>query len=385
MFDRAELECVGQEFNIVVLGDIAHVEMGQSPDSRNVFEDPCLGYPFLQGNAEFGVVSPEPKYGCIRPAKLAKVNDVLISVRAPVGAINVADRNYCIGRGLAAIRISGIKTSLAAYLIACQSNALQRVAQGTTFEAINKNDLLTLQLLIPPKDELSIIAQILDTLDTSIRETEAIIAKLKAVKQGMLHDLLTRGLDANGELRPPQPEAPHLYKESPLGWIPREWNTCALGDVADSLVDGPFGSNLKTAHYVADPGVRVVRLQNIQLGEYDDSDQAFISSQHAASLARHCVTGGDVLIASLGDNNYPVGRACGYPVELPNAINKADCFRFRARDGLRNAFVVLFMNGLGAREQVRRYEQGVTMKRINLGNLRRVMVSIPSLHYRTLF
>ncbi len=73
------------------------------------------------------------------------------------------------------------------------------------------------------------IGQILDTLDTAIRETEALIDKLKAIKQGLLHDLLTRGIDANGQLRPPQSEAPQLYKESPLGWIPREWEISRLG------------------------------------------------------------------------------------------------------------------------------------------------------------
>lgn len=77
-------------------------------------------------------------------------------------------------------------------------------------------------------DEQQKLAQVLDTLDTAIHETEAIIAKLKAVKQGLLHDLLTRGIDANGELRPPQVEAPHLYKESPLGWIPKEWDAVKL-------------------------------------------------------------------------------------------------------------------------------------------------------------
>lgn len=75
---------------------------------------------------------------------------------------------------------------------------------------------------------------VLDTLETSIRQTEAIIEKLKLVKQGLLHDLLTRGIDANGELRPSQTHAPHLYKDSPLGWIPVEWEVlplCELGDV----------------------------------------------------------------------------------------------------------------------------------------------------------
>lgn len=235
----------------------------------------------------------------------------------------------------------------------------------------------------PVKDfsqgEQRAIVQILDTLDTAIRETEALIDKLKAIKQGLLHDLLTRGIHPNGQLRPPQSEAPQLYKESPLGWIPREWEVDLLGSVAESLIDGPFGSNLKTAHYVGNPGVRVVRLQNIQQEGYDDSDRAFISDKHAISLSRNQVVGGDVLIASLGDDNYPVGRACCYPADLPNAVNKADCFRFRANSRCQNEFITLFMNCALVRRQVRGYEQGVTMKRINLGNLRRILVTLPEL------
>lgn len=225
------------ELDSLALSDIAHVEMGQSPDSRYVVEDPFQGIAFLQGNAEFGAVYPEPKFGCLRPAKRCKANDVLISVRAPVGAINVADRDYCIGRGLAAIRGQGIKASLLGEVVARQSIALRRVAQGTTFEAVNKQDLLTLKLSLPPKTEWTQLAQVLDTLDTAIHETEAIIAKLKAVKQGLLHDLLTRGIDASGELRPPQAEAPQLYKESPLGWIPKEWDFAPLV----SKIDFPEG------------------------------------------------------------------------------------------------------------------------------------------------
>lgn len=243
---------------------------------------------------------------------------------------------------------------------------------------LNKATMAEMTLNLPPPEEQAKIAQVLDTLDTSIHETEAIIAKLKAVKQGLLHDLLTRGITANGELRPPQAEAPHLYKESPLGWIPLEWEVAPLGELSESLVDGPFGSNLKTAHYVENPGVRVVRLQNVLAGQYDDSERAFITERHAASLVRNRVTSGDVLIASLGDASYPVGRSCCYPAGLPDAINKADCFRFRSGPRCRNEFVMLSMNCAAARKQVRGYEQGVTMKRINLGNLRRVEIALPS-------
>ncbi|MGP5310238.1 restriction endonuclease subunit S [Vreelandella alkaliphila] len=83
------------------------------------------------------------------------------------------------------------------------------------------------------EDEQKNIATILDTLDTQIRQTEAIIAKLQQVKQGLLHDLLTRGIDENGQLRPPYEQAPELYKDSPLGWIPKEWALVALNDIAE--------------------------------------------------------------------------------------------------------------------------------------------------------
>ncbi len=226
-----------KDFKKCRLGDISHIEMGQSPDSRFVFGNPFLGYPFLQGNAEFGVVSPSAKFGCIQPAKLVKENDVLISVRAPAGDVNIADKNYCIGRGLAGIRIGDIAPTLSAKLIQHQSAKLRRVAQGTTFEAISKSDLQTLILRIPPSAELPVIAKVLDTLDTTIHQTEAIIEKLKQVKQGLLHDLLTRGVDANGELRPSYEQAPELYQASPLGWIPKEWSTKPLSD-SINLISG---------------------------------------------------------------------------------------------------------------------------------------------------
>src|SRR5690606_37618566 len=108
--------------------------------------------------------------------------------------INLADRNYCIGRGLAAVRGHGIKPSLLAEIVARESPALRRVAQGTTFEAINKNDLLSLRLSLPSRTVWPKIAKVLETLDTAILQTEAIIPKLKPTKQGLLHHLLTRAI-----------------------------------------------------------------------------------------------------------------------------------------------------------------------------------------------
>ncbi len=84
-----------------------------------------------------------------------------------------------------------------------------------------------------PFAEQKKVAQILDTLDTQIHQTEALIAKLEQMKQGLLTDLLTRGIDQNGQLRPTPDQTPHLYKDSPLGWIPRGWAVVPVGDVGE--------------------------------------------------------------------------------------------------------------------------------------------------------
>jgi type I restriction enzyme S subunit len=113
-------------------------------------------------------------------------------------------------------------------------NALDKAA-GSTRSRISRSNLGKLPIPQPNLNEQGLIAQVLDTLDTAIHETESIIAKLQAIKRGLLHDLLTRGIEANGELRPHQAEAPHLYKESPLGWIPKEWEVDKLASLVSSI------------------------------------------------------------------------------------------------------------------------------------------------------
>lgn len=110
---------------------------------------------------------------------------------------------------------------------------------------VGVTDFFSLEVPLPPVAEQRVTAQVLDTLDTTIRQTEAIIEKLKQVKQGLLHDLLTRGIDANGELRPPHSQAPHLYKDSPLGWIPRGWDVTAVGALVRRVTYG-FTSPMPT-------------------------------------------------------------------------------------------------------------------------------------------
>lgn len=220
---------------LVRLDEVASANMGQSPSSTHVEDGLGAGLPFLQGNAEFGTRHPAPTLSCSQPRKTCSIGDVLISVRAPVGALNIADRVYCIGRGLAAISFGRADPVFGAHALRFYSAALRRVSQGTTFEAIGSKELLALKLWLPPLAEQRRIGEILDTLDEAIQKTEQLIAKLKLMKQGLLHDLLTRGIDENGELRDPE-RPPELFKESELGLLPGSWRTMPLGAAAE-LVD----------------------------------------------------------------------------------------------------------------------------------------------------
>lgn len=227
------------------------------------------------------------------------------------------------------------------------------------------------------------IAEILDTLDDTIRKTEEVITKLKQMKQGLLHDLLTRGIDGNGELRDPE-RNPELFADSPLGRIPHTWEIAPIDSVLLSAVDGPFGSNLKTEHYVSKPGVRVVRLQNLGVGNFLDNDRAYVSDSHAKSLSRHQVLPGDLLVASLGDGNHPIGRACLYPHDLPPAIVKADCFRLRTDSSTAiEGYLMLALNHHLSRGDISAMSQGVTRDRINLSSLRQVRLALPPVDEQT--
>ncbi|MHB8765288.1 MAG: restriction endonuclease subunit S [Deferrisomatales bacterium] len=157
------------------------------------------------------------------------------------------------------------------------SAELARRSNATAQAGLYLGELGQVSVPVPEIPEQGAVAQILDTLDTAIRETEAIIAKLKAVKQGLLHDLLTRGIDANGELRPPQPEASHLYKQSPLGWIPKEWACKPFGELCESSAFGP--------RFPSDAYDENGPLATLRTTDMDDEGNISLSTMPRAAIA----------------------------------------------------------------------------------------------------
>lgn len=281
------------------LNELADVIMGQSPPSTSYNEE-NRGLPFLQGCSEFGERIPVVKYYCSEPKKIAPKDSILISVRAPVGVTNFADKEFVIGRGLASIVPTNSDLLFLFYSINQNVSKLEAVSQGSTFSAINTDELNKLKIHAPLIHEQQKIASILSTCDTVIEKTQAAIAKYKAIKQGMLHDLFTRGIDIKtGKLRPKYKDAPELYKESKLGWVPKEWEV----DVLDNICDVTSSKRIYMNEYI-EFGIPFYRSLEIILKSKNQEigTTLYISKEKYETIEKQFGVPkyGDILITSVG-------------------------------------------------------------------------------------
>jgi type I restriction enzyme S subunit len=160
---------------------------------------------------------------------------------------------------------------------------------------------------VPGKSEQRCIAEILHTLDEAARATDQLIAKLKQTKAGLLHDLMTRGIDQDGQLRDPRRPA-EFFSDRELGLLPRGWTSRRFAELAPTnrphLKTGPFGSALKGVDWVAS-GVPVVTIGALGTEGIITDELLFISERKAAELAPYALDAGDIVFSRVAD----VGRS----------------------------------------------------------------------------
>ncbi|HDH06538.1 MAG TPA: restriction endonuclease subunit S [Nitrospirae bacterium] len=246
------------------LVDVGNVTMGQSPSSNDV-NDSGNGVPFLQGNAEFSSNNPAPAKWCTSPLKLANKGDILLSVRAPVGALNIADQEYCIGRGLAAIRFNKADSKFGWYALFKCVQHLKKISQGSTFESVNKKNIEMLEFILPSLPEQRKIAAILSSVDEAIEKTKAVIEQTKVVKKGLMQELLTRGI----------PGRHKKFKRTAVGEIPEEWEVVRVGELCDYIVPGRNKPKLFKGKipWITTPDIVGPEIKDSQVGLYVSLDE----------------------------------------------------------------------------------------------------------------
>ena len=183
---------IPKQWQVVKLSRIASIIMGQSPPS-STYNEKGVGLPFLQGKTEFGRMYPKPVMYTSKPIKIAEREDLLISVRAPVGAVNIAPFKLCIGRGLASIRFNRDRASTLFYFYYFQLSKprLEAMGKGSTFKAITKKDLENLLVPLPLLNEQDRIANTLKAVDDWISAEEKRKVKFERLKRGLMEVLLT--------------------------------------------------------------------------------------------------------------------------------------------------------------------------------------------------
>ena len=165
--------------NEVALSQVCTLNMGQSPSSDSYNENKD-GLPFFQGNADFGNISPKERVWCSQPTKIANKDDILLSVRAPIGALNIAKEECCIGRGLAALSPipSQCRMMYLFYALKSKVKILEQQGTGSTFKAVGKDIISALHIPLYPLEEQEHIISMLSCTDIGIANIHKQLAKL---------------------------------------------------------------------------------------------------------------------------------------------------------------------------------------------------------------
>jgi type I restriction enzyme, S subunit len=224
-------EEIPDDWNEKSLDFFLDVNMGQSPPSAsyNFVED---GVPFIQGVSEFRTLNPEIAVWCTEPKKIAEKDEILFSVRAPVGKMNISTSKMCIGRGISALKPK--KNAILMYCYYLLQQYIHRFipfSQGIPYDAINKPKLSKTKFPFTENiDEQNQILYILSNVDDVIEITSQTIEQLQHLKHGMLEKLMTEGLN-HSQLE--QVKIGFLRKSIKL---PNDWEVSPLNDLTDKEI-----------------------------------------------------------------------------------------------------------------------------------------------------
>ena len=197
LYHHMFVENTSSDWKDGVLSDIADITMGQSP-SGSSYNGDGEGTIFFQGRAEFGFRFPSIRLYTTEPKRLACANDVLMSVRAPVGDLNVAHTDCCIGRGLATIHSKTEQQSFVLYTMFALKEQLNVFnGEGTVFGSINRNSLNDMPIIIPSPDSISAFEDIVAPIDAAIRNNYDEICRLTKLRDSLLPKLMSGELDVS--------------------------------------------------------------------------------------------------------------------------------------------------------------------------------------------
>jgi type I restriction enzyme S subunit len=360
-YKMTELGAIPEEWEVVRLGEVANVVMGQSPPGSS-YNEKGEGLPFLQGKAEFGSMHPKHiKYTTV-PMKIAPKNSVLLSVRAPVGDVNIADIEYCIGRGLSSISLKNGNDIFLFYMLDHLKGEFEKEGTGSIFKAITKAKLMNLPLPIPPLPEQQKIAAVLSAVQEAKEKTEAVINAAKELKKSMMKHLFTYGTVSLQEAEKIS------LKETEIGLVPEDWEVVKLGKVAETYSGGTPNRNHKE-YFEGEIGW-------LKSGELDNNyvytTKEFITEEALKKSSAKYVENNTLLVAMYGATSGKVGLA-----KTKLTINQAIC---AIKPNIKFCSEFYFFYFQTIRDRLLSMRYGGAQPNLNQQILQNIKIPLPPLH-----
>ncbi|WP_340034993.1 restriction endonuclease subunit S [Bacillus sp. FSL K6-0993] len=351
---------------------ISRINMGQSPDQESVNQE-GVGTPFLQGKAEFGESHPTPVNYCVKANKFSMPNDILMSVRAPVGSLNFSDQKYVIGRGLCSITPKdGLDRDYLWYGLIEANSRLLTLVKGSTFEAVTTEDVKNLEIEIPSNfEEQQRISKLLSKKDKEI--SDLIVSKNKLInlleqqRQSIITEAVTKGLNSNVKM-----------KDSGVEWIgeiPEHWTVNKIKRIVDILTCG-YAS---TPTYVDESkGVPFLSAQNVsRSGKLKLEKYNYISQELHNSLTKYKKPmKGDILQVRVGAG---IGQTCIVDVDFDFSIY-VSLSHIRVKKFIHNKYLTYILGSRNFNEYANMQTlQAGGVGNLNVSDLEKSKIPYPSL------
>ena len=338
------------------LEEICAINMGQSPDSSTYNED-GNGLPFFQGNADFGEIYPAVRMWCSEPTKIAREKDILISVRAPIGALNIANCECCIGRGLAALTVNEdiCAQEYLWHVLSGKVDELNSKGTGSTFKAINKKTLSETEIPLPPIDEQRKIAAILDKVSDLIAKRRQQLDKLDEMVKARFVEM--------------------------FGTFPANEYNWSVGTIRDVIQEARYGSSRPAIEGGQYP---YLRMNNITYnGELDLTDTKQIDVPES-ELPKCTVQRGDVLFNRTNSKEL-VGKTCVYDKDEMMVL-AGFIIRVRVNNRVLPEFLSSFLNMDFSKQMLLGMcKTAIGQANINAQEMQNIKIYIPPIDLQTEF
>ena len=378
-----------------LLGEVASARRGITYSESALPDNPEDGLPYINMKSflkDGGYNREGLKYyaGFHTTADLTKENDLLIAntdvtrdgdiIGVPALLPNeLNDHRVLFSHHVTRLSVSSQLDTRYLYYLLCSDEyrrAMKKYARGTTVLMLDMQGIQRIPVRYPATLEAQKnTAHVLASIDTAIEKTEALIAKYQQIKAGLMHDLFTRGVLPNGQLRPPREQAPELYQETAIGWIPKDWAVRNLGSMARIVSGVTLGSKEDGSGGLEVPYLRVANVQDGYL-DLTEIKTVRITRKELEQLRLQV---GDVLMNEGGDFDK-LGRGAVWSGEIEDCVHQNHVFRVRTDSSSLLPYYLAFYSesSFGKKYFLISSKQSTNLASINSTQLNAYPIALPS-------